>query len=46
MKRKESSMLYGKGGFSKVNYLGWFTRGYYHDAPTRVKVESPGREKD
>ena len=23
----------------RVNYLGWFNGGYYHDAPTRVKVE-------
>jgi len=23
----------------RVNYLGWFNGGYYHDAPTKVKVE-------
>lgn len=31
----------------RVNYLGWFGGGYYHDAPKKVKVESKlGGKKD
>lgn len=38
-----------KGGISnlRVNYLGWFNGGYYHDVPKQVKVERKlGGRKD